>query len=68
MNLATKFDIFQKVWIVEIAMAATIIQIKYDGLSIIYNVEYWWNGDIKSVWLFERELKIFGDHEGRKFI
>lgn len=56
MKFATKFDVFQRVRIAEIAIPATIVQIKYDGLSIFYNVEYWWNGDIKSVWLFEREL------------
>lgn len=66
MNLTTAFDIFQKVWIKEISQAASIIQFKFDGLSILYNVEYWYNGKIESVWLYERELKEYVANEGRK--
>lgn len=56
MQFSTKFDIEQRVRIIEIAQPAMVIEIKYDGVHLIYNLEYWWNGEIKSVWLFEREL------------
>ena len=57
MELSTKFDIFQRVLIREIKVVATVLEIKFDGLSIIYYLEYWWECEMRNVWLFERELE-----------
>lgn len=56
MKLVTLFDILERVRIIEIDVPATVLKIQFDGLGVIYQLEYWWNGEIKSVWLYEREL------------
>jgi len=66
MQLSTKFDVEQRVRIVEIAQPAIVLEIKYDGARVIYNLEYWWNGEIKSVWLYERELAALDTKERSK--
>lgn len=57
MRIDTAFDIDQRVLIVPIEQQGTVVEIKYDGVRLAYNVEYWWNGEIKGVWLYERDLK-----------
>jgi hypothetical protein len=57
MELKTKFDILQKVKIKELDQSATIIKFEYQGIEPLYNVQYWWNGELKYVWLLERELE-----------
>lgn len=56
MQLSTVFDILQRVRIVEINQPATVLGIQFDGIGVSYRLEYWWNGEIKTVWLYEREL------------
>jgi hypothetical protein len=56
MQIVTLFDILERVRIVEIDVPATVLKIQFDGLGIIYLLGYWWNGEIKSVWVYEREL------------
>jgi hypothetical protein len=56
MQIVTLFDILERVRIVEINVPATVLKIQFDGLGIIYLLDYWWNGEIKSVWVYEREL------------
>lgn len=58
MDLKTKFDILQRVCITEIDAPATILKIQYEGVAVLYNLDYWWNGEIKNVWLYERELSV----------
>jgi hypothetical protein len=57
MELNTKFDILQKVKIKELDQPATVIKFEYQGIEPLYNVQYWWNGELKYVWLLERELE-----------
>ena len=56
MNLKTAFNILDQVRIVAIDVIATVLKIQYDGVGVIYQLEYWWNCEIRSVWLYEREL------------
>lgn len=56
MQISTKFDILQTVHINEIDADARVLLIRYDGLGIIYELEYWWEGVMKSVNLYEDEL------------
>ena len=63
MQLVTKFDILSKVNIVEIKQPATVINIQYSGVRVQYQLEYWWNGEIKTVWLFENEVAALENKE-----
>lgn len=56
MRLNTKFNIMQRVLIKELDVPATVSAILYFGLAVIYEVEYWWEGEIKKVQLYEYEL------------
>ena len=56
MRIDTAFDLLQRVCIVEISQPAKIINIQFSGLRVQYQLEYWWNGEIKVVWLFENEV------------
>lgn len=66
MRIETAFDLLQRVRIVEIEQPATILKIQYEGVAVLYNLEYWWNGEIKNVWLFERELAALDTNERSK--
>lgn len=59
MILETKFNVLQRVTIIELDAPATIQEIRFNGLSIIYCLEYWNNGEIRCVNLFESELAIW---------
>ena len=56
MVIESKFNILEVVKINEILAAATVLKIQYDGVGILYYLDYWFNGEMKSVWLYEREL------------
>lgn len=56
MVIESKFNILEVVKINEIFAAATVLKIQYDGVGILYYLDYWFNGEMKSVWLYEREL------------
>jgi hypothetical protein len=66
MRIDTAFDLLQRVRIVEIAQPAKIINIQFSGLRVQYQLEYWWNGEIKVVWLFENEVAALDTMERSK--
>jgi hypothetical protein len=45
MKIATKYDVLQRVIIVPLNVQATVVAISFNGASIYYEVEYWWEGD-----------------------
>jgi len=45
MKISTKYDILQRVVIVPLNIPATVVSIIFDGVSVCYDVEYWWEGD-----------------------
>jgi hypothetical protein len=56
MQLSTQYNIMDRVRIVKINVTGTVAKIQYEGLAILYQVDYWWNGEIKSTWLYEHEV------------
>lgn len=56
-DLSTKFSILDTVFIPAISCTALILAIKYDGVGVAYEVEYWWEGSLRSLWLYEFDLK-----------
>lgn len=59
MVIKTEFDIFQRVLIRELDLAGVITELKLGSSCIgelIYFVEYWWEGQIRTVWLHAGEL------------
>lgn len=67
MNLVTAFDVYQRVIIKELGLPALIVAIKFDGAKILYELEYWWNSELKVVWQFENEIQeICPRQPGRK--
>jgi hypothetical protein len=66
-NLVTAFDVYQRVIIKELGLPALIVAIKFDGAKILYELEYWWNSELKVVWQFENEIQeICPRQPGRK--
>ncbi len=63
MQLVTLFDILERVRIIEIDCPATVLKIQFEGLGVLYQLEYWWNGEVKSAWLYERELAALKNKE-----
>jgi hypothetical protein len=57
MELNTKFDYYQKVIIKELNVSAKVVSIIYEGVKVIYKLEYWWNGEIKICYQNEDEIK-----------
>jgi hypothetical protein len=57
MIIETKFDMDQVVIIKEINQVGQICKIIQDGKNLFYEVCYWWEGQLKFVSLYERELK-----------
>lgn len=57
MDLHTKFDISQNVFIIEPEIPARIVAIKYSGNKIEYCVEYWNNGEIRTCYQDEDQLQ-----------
>lgn len=57
MIIKTKFDIGQHLKIIGIDQPTTIIAIKQDGKDLFYECKYWWNGELKFVWLSESEIE-----------
>jgi hypothetical protein len=41
----------------EFASEFTVIEIKIDGNNFYYGIEYWYNGEIKTVHLNENEIE-----------
>ena len=62
-KVETKFNILDRVRIIEIGSPATVLKVQFHGIGILYQLEYWMNGEIKTVWLYEGELKAMaGQH------
>lgn len=51
------FDIGQQVRITELQWNGIVISIFISEIGIQYNVRYFWNGEAKTVYFFEHELK-----------
>ena len=66
MNLVTKFDVYQRVIIKELGLPALIVAIKFDGAKILYELEYWWNSELKVVWQFEGDIQEICPRQPRK--
>jgi len=61
MKIETQYDIGEKVKIRELSMPARITGIRFESKNeneYLYNVEYWLNGEIRSVWLCEDEIEL----------
>ena len=56
MTITTKFDIRDKVKILNEDLVGRIIQVIIDGEGIIYRIAYWYNGECKTVNLWEDEI------------
>jgi hypothetical protein len=56
MTITSKFNILDRVTIKEIESEARILKIQFDGLMVSYELEYWMDGNIKTVYLYEDEL------------
>jgi len=60
MECKTKFNVFQMVRIKAIETTAQIIEIIFvntGGVTYFYKMEYWLNGEIKTVGLYEWEIE-----------
>ncbi len=58
MKIETKFDMHQRIWITEIETPGRIINIALKGKNLWYFIEYWLNGELKSVELNEEEIEV----------
>lgn len=59
MTLTTEYNIHQSVTINALDINALVTEIKLaskDPKDYMYNLEYWWEGQIRSVWLYEWEI------------
>lgn len=57
MNIQTKFDIDQVVYIKAIDCPGQVCKIIQDGRNLFYEVSYWWEGQLKFVSLSEGEIR-----------
>ena len=46
----------ERVIIKALEIEARILKIQWDGLMVSYELEYWFEGNIKTVYLYEDEL------------
>lgn len=59
MKIETKFGMHETVLIKAINQPALILKIMLDSTDIVYNLEYWWEGEVRNVNQFEWELKSY---------
>jgi hypothetical protein len=57
MTIQSKFDMLESVTILALNCPARVLKIQFDGLLVSYELEYWFEGNIKTVYLYEDELK-----------
>ena len=60
MHIKSSFDIHEPVIIKDIKLPGVIDQLQLSSLSIDdlqYHVEYWWDGEMRGVWLHSWELE-----------
>ena len=58
MIIKTKFGLEQKVKIIELECLGIIIGIFYGRNGVEYNIRYFYNGEAKTVYFYENELKV----------
>lgn len=58
MNLETKFDIDDRVEIIEIGRTGSVTGINYDGVHVSYNVRYFDNSAVCNVAFYDYELRM----------
>lgn len=51
-----KFDIHEEVQIEELNSKGTVVAVYISDTGIQYNVRYFYNGEAKTVYFFEKEL------------
>jgi hypothetical protein len=57
MNIITKFELHRSVVIKDLQpLMGTVIKIEFSGV-LLYNVQYWWNGEQKYAWCFEDDIR-----------
>ena len=57
MNINIKFAPKQKIVIKELETPGLIIKIEIQPDVVLYNVQYWLNGEQKFAWLMEDEIE-----------
>lgn len=57
MNLETQFDVKQTVWIKPLGCCGVVLSIYLGDQGLQYNVRYFHNGDAKTVYFYEDELR-----------
>lgn len=57
MTLDTLYNINQYVTMVDLKSKARIIAIKLEGKNLYYQLEYWNNGILQTVWQDEDQIK-----------
>jgi len=57
MNIETKYDINDRVEILELGRTGSITNINYDGTQVNYTVRYFDNGNPQSVVFYDTEIK-----------
>ena len=57
-HIVLKFDLHQKVRIVVPDLVGIIVGFEIDT-GVLYIVEYWWNGEVRTVKLWEQELETY---------
>ena len=64
MNITVTYYINDKVRIVDVGIIGTVIEIKISSLGYItYLIEYWNNGEIRTVWQDDRQIEISNKHK-----
>ncbi len=56
MTIQSKFDMLETVIISQLEIPGRVLKIQWDGLLVSYEIEYWFEGNIKVVYLYEDEL------------
>ena len=56
-NLSYKFLIGQTVYIKPISQIGRVTSVKFNGTFIEYNVEYWFEGNLRESYINEEDLQ-----------
>lgn len=60
MNLETKYNIDDRVEIIELARTGSVINISYDGTRLNYTIRYFDNGTPLNTVFYDAEIKKVG--------
>lgn len=52
-----KYKLHQNVYIIALSFPGRVLQINYSCEVVKYEIRYFWNGEMKSGWFYEDELK-----------